>query len=106
MTIEQSGAGENAPIRLSLCDRALATSAADGYRFGGQGHGHHLLDPRLGLSAAHYRTLSVLAPTATLADGLSTAFSMLPPDALPKAAARFDDIDIIAEALGGAVLRL
>ncbi len=106
VSIEASDAGAASPVRLDLKDRALATSAAGGYRFGQKGAGHHLLDPRMGLSAAHYGSLSVLAPTATLADGLSTAFSMLPPNALPFAAARFDDINIIAETAGGDILRL
>ncbi len=54
---------------------ALATSAGSGYRFQ---NGHHLLDPKSGTSASHFSSVSVIAPTATLADGLSTALYVLP----------------------------
>lgn len=63
---------------------ALATSGGYGTRFGADPGVHHLLDPRSGRSANHYASVSVAAPSATQADGLSTALSMLPP---PRAAA-------------------
>lgn len=58
---------------------ALATSAGEGTRFGPDARIHHLLDPRSGRSANHHASVSVAAPRATLADGLSTALSVLPP---------------------------
>lgn len=58
-----------------LRDGALATSAGSGHRFQ---KGHHLLDPRTGQSAQHFNSVSVVAPSATLADGLSTALYVLP----------------------------
>ncbi len=63
---------------------ALATSGGYGMRFGADPGLHHLLDPRTGRSANHYASVSVAAPNATLADGLSTALTVLPP---PRAAA-------------------
>jgi thiamine biosynthesis lipoprotein len=62
---------------VNLVDRAVATTAGAGFRFDPAGRFTHLFDPRTGRSPALYRTLSVIAPTATEADALSTAFSML-----------------------------
>lgn len=58
---------------------ALATSAGYGTRFGPDAHIHHLLDPHTGRSANHFLSVSVAAPSATLADGLSTTLSVLTP---------------------------
>lgn len=60
---------------------ALATSAGEGTRFGADPRIHHLFDPRTGQSANHYLSVSVAAPRATLADGLSTALAVMPPAA-------------------------
>ncbi|MFQ3593801.1 MAG: FAD:protein FMN transferase, partial [Gemmataceae bacterium] len=61
--------------RVYLRDRALGTSAAtfqhlihEGKRLG------HVLDPRTGWPASGLESVSVLAPSAALADALSTAF--------------------------------
>ncbi len=58
---------------------ALATSGGYGTRFGPDPLLHHLLDPRTGRSANHYASVSVAAARATLADGLSTTLSIVPP---------------------------
>lgn len=63
---------------IDLIDRAVATSAGAGFRFDTSGRFTHLFDPVTGRSPSRYSTVSVLAPTATEADALSTAFSLLP----------------------------
>jgi thiamine biosynthesis lipoprotein len=63
--------------RIDLIDRAVATTAGAGFRFDAAGRFTHLFDPRTGLSPSLYRTVSVVAPTATEADALSTAFSLM-----------------------------
>jgi thiamine biosynthesis lipoprotein len=63
---------------IDLVDRAVATSAGAGFRFDSRGRFTHLFDPATGRSPSLYRTVSVVAPTATEADALSTAFSLLP----------------------------
>jgi FAD:protein FMN transferase len=63
---------------VDLVDRAVATSAGAGFRFDSKGRFTHLLDPATGRSPLLYRTVSVIAPTATEADALSTAFSSMP----------------------------
>jgi FAD:protein FMN transferase len=63
---------------IDLVDRAIATSAGAGFRFDRLGRFTHLFDPTTGRSPSLYSTVSVIAPTATEADGLSTAFSLMP----------------------------
>lgn len=63
---------------IDLVDRAVATTAGAGFHFDGPGRFTHLFDPATGRSPALYRTVSVIAPTATEADALSTAFSTMP----------------------------
>jgi thiamine biosynthesis lipoprotein len=63
---------------IDLVDRAVATSAGAGFRFDPKGRFTHLFDPATGRSPSRYITVSVIAPTATEADALSTAFSLMP----------------------------
>jgi len=63
---------------IELVDRAVATTAGAGFRFDPAGRFTHLFDPATGRSPALYRTVSVIASTATEADALSTAFSLMP----------------------------
>jgi FAD:protein FMN transferase len=69
---------------VELTDRALATSASSGFRFDAQGRFNHLFDPATGQSASLYRSVSVVAPTATEADALSTAFSVMSSELIEK----------------------
>ncbi|MFB9151219.1 FAD:protein FMN transferase [Roseovarius ramblicola] len=72
---------------VALGDRALATSAPQGTTLAaGQGH---ILDP--GGGRPRHALVSVSAPRAALADGLSTALCLLDRDAGQRAVARFDD---------------
>ncbi|MCO5100687.1 MAG: FAD:protein FMN transferase [Burkholderiaceae bacterium] len=59
---------------------ALATSAGAGTRFGADPRVHHLFDPRTGRSANRHASVSVAASRATVADGLSTALSIVAPE--------------------------
>jgi len=77
---------------IDLTDRALATSGGYGARFDAAGRYHHLFDPATGEPADHYRSVSILAPTATLADALSTALYVLPPARAAASLAAFDDV--------------
>lgn len=62
---------------VELVDRALATSAPYGFRFDPAGRFNHLFEPRSGAPAHRYLSVSVVMPTATAADALSTAFSFM-----------------------------
>lgn len=73
---------------LGVRDRAVATSSGAGTPFGDGSLHHHLFDPHTGHSPQNISRLTVIAPTATLADGLSTAFFLMPEDARKRALAR------------------
>jgi thiamine biosynthesis lipoprotein len=82
--------------RLPLRRGALATSAPAGLTFDAAGKRHHLLEPSSGHSAGHYRSLTVLAPNATLADGLSTGLAVTPPDRLRRLLASMPEVGVLA----------
>ncbi|NQU22030.1 MAG: FAD:protein FMN transferase [Candidatus Nealsonbacteria bacterium] len=66
---------------IRLLDRALATSGSQVQSFVHRGRRYgHILDPRTGWPAEGVLSATVLAPTATLADALSTAFYVMGPD--------------------------
>jgi thiamine biosynthesis lipoprotein len=64
--------------RLTLSDRALATSAPKGTVLDPDGLIGHIFDPATGKEAIGCSVVSVSGPTAVLADGLSTALCVLP----------------------------
>jgi thiamine biosynthesis lipoprotein len=63
--------------RQALRNRAMAISAPGGTLFEPGGRFHHLIDPRTGRPSDRYRSVIVTAERADIADGLSTALSML-----------------------------
>lgn len=63
---------------LTLSDRAVATSSPLATRFDAHGKYHHLFDPHTGRSAHGWTSVSVTAPTAMVADALSTAIAVAP----------------------------
>jgi thiamine biosynthesis lipoprotein len=63
---------------LPLDDQAIATSGGYGTPFDASGRFNHIFDPATGGCATRYLSVSVMAPTATIADALSTALSLLP----------------------------
>ena len=67
---------------IHLRDRALGTSGSGNqfFHFGGKRYGH-VLDPRTGQPADSLLSATVLAPTATQADALATAFFVMGLDA-------------------------
>lgn len=73
--------------KLALDNQAIATSGGYGTEFDGAGRFNHIFDPATGLCANRYLSVSVVAPTATCADALSTALSVLPLDRASSALA-------------------
>lgn len=65
---------------IELRDRALCTSGGYGTMFEATGRHHHLFDPATGGSANHYIGVSVIAASAMVADALSTALYVSPPE--------------------------
>lgn len=76
--------------RIRVQDRAIATSAPEGTRLrGDQGH---ILSPQG--HAPTYQAVSISAPQAALADGLSTALCLTPAGAIDKIISRFRNAQI------------
>lgn len=63
---------------VPIVDRAVSTSGSYGFRFDAEGRFNHLFDPATGGSAHHYQSVTTVARSATAADALSTAFSLMP----------------------------
>ncbi len=79
---------------MDLADQAVATSGAYGGRFGNS-ELNHIIDPRTGRSPARYLSVSVRHASATLADGLSTAFSFLDESEIAAAAANIGGVSVL-----------
>ena len=85
---------------LALADRAVATSAGIASPFDASGRHHHLFDPATGRPAPGAGQVSVIAPSATMADALSTAFAVTRPARAAAYAARFPEISVLTDAAG------
>jgi thiamine biosynthesis lipoprotein len=66
---------------LPLESGAMATSGGYGYWFDAEHRFSHILDARSGEASTRWSSVTVVADNATLADGLSTALSVSPPEA-------------------------
>lgn len=86
---------------LTLDNRALATSAAAGLRFEPSGRYHHLFDPRSGRSSQLHASVSVLASSASVADGLSTGFSGMTAKAIAEVCRNAPDVTAFVLDQGG-----
>lgn len=65
---------------IEVVDKAISTSGGYGTLFDDAGRFTHLIDPRSGRTAPALVGVSVVADTATRADGLSTALLLTAPD--------------------------
>ncbi len=74
-----------------LKNLAIATSGGYGSVFSAQGY-HHLLNPKTGLSANIYSSISVLAEDSLTADMLSTAFYIMPQHEIEKVLHQFPQV--------------
>jgi thiamine biosynthesis lipoprotein len=81
---------------VRLRDRALGTSGGQFQSFRHRGHRYsHILDPRTGQPAEGVLSATVVAPTAAMADALSTAFFVLGPEASLKYCESHPEIGVI-----------
>lgn len=81
-----------------LVDRALATSGSYGSPFSKDGHYHHLIHPKTGLPGTRWKSLSVIAPTATEADALSTGLSFATAEAIQGIQRQHSHLKILKQA--------
>lgn len=84
-----------AKVAVSVAGVAIATSEPKTLVFDTKTFRHHLIDPRTGESPRHWLSLSVFAPNAEMADALSTAFAVLPHDAVADLVASIGGIAVI-----------
>ena len=90
---------------MELVDQSVATSGAYGGRFGDSGL-NHIIDPRTGRSPERYLSVSVRHASATLADGLSTAFSFLSESDIAAASASIGAASVVLVRPDGALVRI
>ena len=82
-------AGRAAAI-LPIVDRAVSTSGAYGFQFDAEGRFNHLFDPTTGGCAHRYRSVTTVSTSATAADALSTAFSLMSEEQIRSALPQVD----------------
>ncbi|HWK37708.1 MAG TPA: FAD:protein FMN transferase [Hyphomicrobium sp.] len=82
------------PRTFDLVDKAVATTGASGFQFDAEGRCNHLFNPATGHCAKPATSLSVVAPTAAVADGLSTAFALMDESARHRVLARLPDAQL------------
>jgi thiamine biosynthesis lipoprotein len=82
--------------RIPLADAAISTSGdyeryfeEDGVRY------HHIINPRTGRSATGVRSVTIIAPTSTLAEGLTKGVFILGPERGIALAESQPDVDAI-----------
>jgi len=90
---------------VDLVDQCVATSGAYGGRFGDSGL-NHIIDPRTGRSPERYLSVSVRHASATLADGLSTAFSFMSESDIAAVSRRIGGVSAILIRADGTVARI
>ncbi len=91
---------------VELEDEALATSGAYGGIIGSGDKTNHLFDPRSGQSADRYLSVSVVHPNASIADGLSTAFSFLSEEEIRNALRHFEGARALIVRADGTLVRI
>lgn len=79
---------------VGLRDRALATSAPFGAVLSTPNTPGHIIDPKVALAGPKQTLVSISAPSAAVADGLSTACCLLDQDMAHIAVAAFADAEI------------
>lgn len=87
--------------RVALDGRMLATSGDYETVFSPDHAHHHIFDPATGDSPTVLASATVLAPIGMMADGLSTAFMVMPPDQTLALAAQLPQVDVLLIAKDG-----
>ena len=80
---------------LALDGRAMATSGDYASRFTQDYKQHHIFNPRTGMSPTELASVTVLAPSGLLADGLSTASMVLGAEKSLALASQMENVDIL-----------
>jgi thiamine biosynthesis lipoprotein len=86
---------------LAMDGRRMATSGDYETVFSQDYTRHHIFDPHTGASPTELASVTVLAPTGLLADGLSTAFMVMGADKSLALAATWEGVDLLCIAKNG-----
>jgi thiamine biosynthesis lipoprotein len=97
---------ETFAVTLDLRDAALCTSGGYGTRFEPTGRFHHLFDPTTGRSANSHIAVSVMAPSAMIADALSTTLYVMPAQQAAGLLGQFPSVTALVTEPDGSVHRL
>jgi FAD:protein FMN transferase len=93
----KNDAENDAPMdQLQVSNKAVATSG--NYRRGEMINGHwysHIVDPRTGIPADHIISATVVAPKATDAGALATAFNVMSPEESQNLASAMPDVEYL-----------
>lgn len=89
--------------RVKMDGRKVATSGDYATAFSADFVHHHIFDPASGDSPPALASVTVVAPTGILADGLSTAFMVMGADRAFAFAAQLQDVDLMLIAKNGAI---
>ena len=90
--------------RVRLGDRALATSGGYGHVYKPASADHHIFDPRSGYNPGLRQSVSVISPSAAVADALSTAFCSMTPAQMRTAMDQFTNTTAVVVAQDGSIL--
>jgi thiamine biosynthesis lipoprotein len=91
---------------IDLVDKAVATTAGTGFHFDQRGGLSHILDPQQETATPRYRRLTTIANTATLADAVSTGFSLMTEPSLRTVIAKTPDLAVDLIRLDGSHIRI
>ena len=94
-----------AKAAVSVAEVAIATSEPKSLLFDVARWRHHLIDPRTGESPRYWQSISVFAPDAQTADALSTAFAVLPFEAVADLSGSIGDVAVIGRDRKGRIRR-
>jgi len=106
MAVRDPADHQRSLTRLPLATGALATTEALGSSFAETGSFGHLIAPKSGRPALGTPSVTVLAPTATLADGLSTALAVAGPAKARAILAHFPGSRALMQTAGGALTEI
>lgn len=87
---------------LKMDGRSVATSGDYETHFSADFSEHHIVDPHTGKSPPELASVTVIAPTAMMADGLSTAMMVMGTDKAMKLASSMANVDVMLVDKAGA----
>ncbi len=93
-------------FHIPLQNQGLATSGGYGTHMDEDGKFTHLFDPRSGISTPRYKSVSVTAPAAAIADALSTAFSLMDENEIQMALRQVSGVKVWLVSEGNRIKKL